>query len=254
VGTHYNVNALWCVPPSRGVFALTVMLRGRMVRKVHCRNHISISSILTRRLHRRYMHRVFDAAQTPMFLPQILRGRNEFLQQILRNHERFASHLRQWASLHILEVLHLTRSTSMTGSLLLRIAYGLEIQPEDDPLINLAERTLERFVYALVPGKFLVVRLFTSAMLKAGANFFQDALPWLKYIPSWFPGANFKRQAKIWRKDVEDMMEVPYQAVREGMVRWFNDAFITRNHVEAIIIARRKLPCFIPLRSFICLG
>jgi hypothetical protein len=68
-------------------------------------------------------------------------------------------------------MLRLTRSTSMTGSLVLRITYGLDIQPENDPLINLAERALEKFVYALVPGKFLVVRVFISVMLKAGANF-----------------------------------------------------------------------------------
>jgi hypothetical protein len=59
----------------------------------------------------------------------------------------------------------------MTASLVLRITYGLNIQPENDPLINLAERTVERFVYALVPGRFLVVRVFTSVMLKVEVNF-----------------------------------------------------------------------------------
>jgi hypothetical protein len=117
------------------------------------------------------MHRVFDATQTSMFLPQILRGRNEFLQKVLRNPEGFASHLRQWASLYVFQMLRLTRSTSMTGSLVLRITYGLDIQPENDPLINLAERAVEKFEYALVPGKFLVVRVFISVMLKAEANF-----------------------------------------------------------------------------------
>jgi hypothetical protein len=59
----------------------------------------------------------------------------------------------------------------MTGSLVLRITYGLDIQPENDPLINLVERALEKFEHALIPGMFLVVRVFTSAMLKAEANF-----------------------------------------------------------------------------------
>ena len=68
-------------------------------------------------------------------------------------------------------MFRLTRSISMTGSLVLRIAYGLDVQPENDPLINLVERALQKFLYVLVPGKFLVVRLFTSVMLKAEANF-----------------------------------------------------------------------------------
>jgi hypothetical protein len=45
----------------------------------------------------------------------------------------------------------------MTGSIILNIAYGLDIQPENDPLIRLEERALEQLVYAATPGKWLVV-------------------------------------------------------------------------------------------------
>jgi hypothetical protein len=69
------------------------------------------------------------------------------------------------------EVFHSTRRTSMTGSVVLRITYGVNIQPENDPLINLAERNVERFLYAGVPGMFLVVRSFTFVMLMTEAKF-----------------------------------------------------------------------------------
>ena len=47
----------------------------------------------------------------------------------------------------------------MAGSIVFRIAYGLDIEPENDPLINLGERAVEGFIEAAAPGKWLVVRI-----------------------------------------------------------------------------------------------
>ena len=41
----------------------------------------------------------------------------------------------------------------------------------------------------------------------------------MKYIPSWFPGALFKRQAKEWRKLSEAMLQKPFEMVKQKMVR-----------------------------------
>lgn len=40
----------------------------------------------------------------------------------------------------------------------------------------------------------------------------------VKHVPSWFPGATFKRQAAEWRKATTAMVEVPFKAVRSAMV------------------------------------
>jgi hypothetical protein len=50
----------------------------------------------------------------------------------------------------------------MPGSVILRIAYGLEIQPENDPLLDLVERAVVTFLSAASPGKWLVVRTPSS--------------------------------------------------------------------------------------------
>ena len=43
----------------------------------------------------------------------------------------------------------------------------------------------------------------------------------VKYIPSWFPGAKFKRQAKEWNKSVVEMLHAPYKAFKERVVSFF---------------------------------
>ena len=40
----------------------------------------------------------------------------------------------------------------------------------------------------------------------------------VKYLPSWFPGGEFKSIAREWRKDVEQLRDGPYEAVRQQLV------------------------------------
>lgn len=40
----------------------------------------------------------------------------------------------------------------------------------------------------------------------------------MKYVPDFLPGAGFKRQAKLWRKTVSAMRELPFQFVKDSLV------------------------------------
>lgn len=40
----------------------------------------------------------------------------------------------------------------------------------------------------------------------------------VKYVPAWFPGAKFKREAAEWRKACRAMLEVPFAAVKKAIV------------------------------------
>jgi len=44
----------------------------------------------------------------------------------------------------------------MAGAISLAIAYGMDIQPSDDPYIELAEKAHEGLMQAALPGSFLV--------------------------------------------------------------------------------------------------
>lgn len=93
---------------------------------------------------------------------------------------------------------------SLAGETIMSITYGVDVRPQHDPYIELAERAADAVVTAAVPGAFLV-----------------DAIPILKYVPSWMPGAGFKRQAKEWKKDAIAMVNVPFRAAKQGIVSSF---------------------------------
>lgn len=41
----------------------------------------------------------------------------------------------------------------------------------------------------------------------------------VRYLPDWFPGTEFKRTARLWRKTVTDLVERPYAFVKQQMAR-----------------------------------
>jgi hypothetical protein len=92
----------------------------------------------------------------------------------------------------------------MAGETIISIAYGLDVLSKNDPYITTAEAGVHPLVIAAVPGAFLV-----------------DVIPVLKHIPEWFPFAGFKRKAKEWRKLARMMVDVPYEAAKREIVRYF---------------------------------
>ncbi|RXW19069.1 hypothetical protein EST38_g6797 [Candolleomyces aberdarensis] len=61
----------------------------------------------------------------------------------------------------------------------MRAAYGFDDIRQNQELIHIAEALILEFSEAAIPGRYLV-------------NYF----PILRYVPSWFPGAGFKKQFK----------------------------------------------------------
>jgi hypothetical protein len=92
----------------------------------------------------------------------------------------------------------------MAGANIIAIAYGLEAQPENDPIIRMAEAGNRSVTEAGVPGAFLV-----------------DSLPILKYVPEWVPGAGFQKRAREWRKLAEEVLEMPFKGAKSRIVSRF---------------------------------
>ncbi|KAF5335634.1 hypothetical protein D9758_014794 [Tetrapyrgos nigripes] len=90
----------------------------------------------------------------------------------------------------------------MAGTTILSIAYGIDVQPENDPFIDIAEKALQSVAFTVSSGSYLV-----------------DQLPVLKHIPDWFPGAGFKRQAKEWNKYVSAMAVVPMEFAKGAIAK-----------------------------------
>ena len=88
------------------------------------------------------------------------------------------------------------------GGIILRISHGYKSTTEDDTLFRLADEASVQLNVLLSPGQFAV-----------------DALPFLRYIPEWFPGGGFRKIVREWRDTLFDMTEKSYEFVLDQMVR-----------------------------------
>ncbi|CEL57076.1 O-methylsterigmatocystin oxidoreductase OS=Aspergillus flavus (strain ATCC 200026 / FGSC A1120 / NRRL 3357 / JCM 12722 / SRRC 167) GN=ordA PE=2 SV=1 [Rhizoctonia solani AG-1 IB] len=88
----------------------------------------------------------------------------------------------------------------MVGAVVLQSAYGYEATKAGDPMVEIARVGMKAFSDASIPADFIV-----------------NVFPWLEYIPSWFPGAGWKRKAMAWNKAQEDLINVPFEWTRQQM-------------------------------------
>ncbi|KZP18888.1 cytochrome P450 [Athelia psychrophila] len=133
------------------------------------------------RAHRRLFQSEFS---TPSWHhPQQTYGAHGLLSRLLERPEEWRDHVRH-----------------QIGATILDIAYGIKAQPEHDPLIEMVEDALAIAVAALVPGRFLV-----------------DAVPWLKHIPAWVPGASFQVVARETKAKLRNMSAIPFEQVKRAI-------------------------------------
>ncbi len=88
------------------------------------------------------------------------------------------------------------------GAIILKISHGYTVNEGQDPIVNLVDVAVEQF----------------SEMTRAGV-FLVDVLPLLRFVPSWFPGAGFKKKVAPWTKTLDEMADIPHDFVKHQMVR-----------------------------------
>ncbi|KAG5723754.1 O-methylsterigmatocystin oxidoreductase [Termitomyces sp. T112] len=108
---------------------------------------------------------------------------HKFLRRVLAKPADLAEHIRHTA-----------------GAVILRISHGYEVKENNDPFVDLADKATYQFSLATAPGAWLV-----------------DVLPILRHVPSWFPGAGFKRTAKEWAATLSEMVDHPHNFVKRSM-------------------------------------
>ncbi|KAJ5205277.1 Cytochrome P450 [Penicillium cf. griseofulvum] len=87
------------------------------------------------------------------------------------------------------------------GAIVLKIGYGYTIEPHArDPLVDLADKAMEDFSYALLPATWAV-----------------EFIPIMRYLPAWFPGAGFVKIAHSYRSTAKAFSNVPYSFTKQKM-------------------------------------
>ena len=91
---------------------------------------------------------------------------------------------------------------SLVGSTILSMTYSINVRPYNDPYIKIAEEAIGTLTELFTPGAFVVL----------------DIIPVLKYLPEWFPGANFRSKAAVMQKHATVMRDTTFAATEELMV------------------------------------
>ncbi|KAI0764646.1 cytochrome P450 [Fomes fomentarius] len=97
--------------------------------------------------------------------------------------------------------------------LVLRFSYGKTPEAE---YLDLAKEVMNQTGIAIQPGKWAV-----------------NSVPILRHVPSWFPGAAFKRWARAARQDFERLKEHPFLQVKAEMARGVAPPSFVRNALES---------------------
>ncbi|KGO66956.1 Cytochrome P450, E-class, group I [Penicillium expansum] len=85
------------------------------------------------------------------------------------------------------------------GAIVLKIGYGYTIEPHArDPLVDLADKAMEDFSYALLPATWAV-----------------EFIPIMRYLPTWFPGARFVKIAQNYNLRAKSFSDVPYAFTKQ---------------------------------------
>ena len=87
-------------------------------------------------------------------------------------------------------------------SVLLKTGYDIDVKDENDVYVQISEEAVTGAVEGLVPGRFLV-----------------EYLPFLRHVPTWFPGATSQRLWAKWMAAGERLKNVPFEHARAKLVR-----------------------------------
>ncbi|KAJ8079596.1 hypothetical protein PM082_011183 [Marasmius tenuissimus] len=135
---------------------------------------------------------MFNPAASKRYHPRLAVATRALLKNLCESPDNLYGHIRHHAA-----------------SIILSIAYGIEILPENDPHVSLAEEA---------------VRLITAAVLP-GANLVEN-IPLLRYVPEWFPGAGWKRRAREARRITTEMIVKPFKTATAGIASKWNGFFV----------------------------
>ncbi|KAJ6575093.1 cytochrome P450 [Mycena capillaripes] len=110
------------------------------------------------------------------------------------------------------DFMHLLKR--MAGGIIMKVVYGHEISDGPDKFLDIANEVRTHGVKA-PPGAAIV-----------------DAFPLLIHLPTWFPGASFKRMALSRRALARQMRDAPYYQVKEDMARGVSTASMVSTMIE----------------------
>ncbi|KAF9223367.1 cytochrome P450 [Gyrodon lividus] len=136
------------------------------------------------RLHRKLFHQALRSEPEPRHREVYMTRARTLLTNLLDAPADFEVHLK-----------------SFVASNVMALAYGYETAARDDPMVRTVRSLVSLLAEALSPERAAVL----------------SALPILERLPAWLPGAAFKRDAIYGRKLAAQVLDVPFNWVKDKM-------------------------------------
>ncbi|KAG8221648.1 cytochrome P450 [Butyriboletus roseoflavus] len=147
-----------------------------------CKNMVAFTPYSDQsRRQRKLMQAALGSSSVKRYLPLLVLETKPFLRGLLEDPLRFQDHLRRYV-----------------GGLTLLVVYGYHVQSTDDVFLKLADECMS---------------LLANRIGSGGGIWPVDVIPSLKYLPDWFPGAGFKRNAAIWKQKIDEFVNEPFKFV-----------------------------------------
>ncbi|KAF7346476.1 hypothetical protein MSAN_01875700 [Mycena sanguinolenta] len=132
---------------------------------------------------RRLFHQHFRPDAAAAYRPVQLRKIQDLLRSLLSTPEDFAVHTK-----------------TLTAAIILDTIYGYNVKSMQDRFVHLTEEAVQRLCEVVLPGSSIV-----------------NTFPFLRYLPSWFPGCSFHKFARETSELVDEMQNAPFEFVRQNM-------------------------------------
>lgn len=136
--------------------------------------------------HRRLFHLSLRNDVVDKYNDLHLTNANQLLENILRDSANLFEHFDLFA-----------------GAAAVELIYGRRVEGKDDPIFAMASGLAEVLCRELTPDRVVLLKV----------------MPFLRYLPSWFPGAGFKRNAAKCRGMAAEMAELPFAMAKDEMER-----------------------------------
>ncbi|KAL5638401.1 hypothetical protein ACGC1H_005175 [Rhizoctonia solani] len=150
---------------------------------------------------RRIMHEVLKPSVNVRNFALFEREARATLKRLVASPENFEKEFRRTVAAEILSSV-----------------YGYTVDDTHDPLVRDNATIVKNFGVAGIPGNFMV-------------NF----IPLLKYVPEWFPGAQWKRNIVEWRRLKERVINEPYEWAKSQIASGFAAPSIIQTHLASVV-------------------
>ncbi|KEP45794.1 O-methylsterigmatocystin oxidoreductase [Rhizoctonia solani 123E] len=149
---------------------------------------------------RRIMHEVLKPSVNTRNFGLFERETHGLLKRLVTNPELFEKEFRRTVAAEILASV-----------------YGYTVKDTQDSLVQDSATLVENFTIAAIPANFLV-------------NF----IPWLKYVPEWLPGAQWKRKIMEWKQLKDRVINGPYDWAKSQIASGFAAPSIVQTHLASV--------------------